>query len=504
MSVAEGRTAFFQYVESGDGFYRDGSFVQHTNIAYVGTYGNVLLGDVGFLLALLAGSPWQVTDPNLNVVLDAVAASFAPFVTNGRMMDCVRGRAIARDYESDHIDGHGTIASVLTLAAGAPAAYAATFRSLAKGWILRDTALPYLANAALPDLGLAKQVLADQTVVAAPEPSDHRQFSYQDRIVHRRPDWSFSIGLSSARTARYEAGNAENLHGWYLGDGPTYVYDGDLTQYSDGFWPTVNAYRLAGTTVQTTVRTRADENGWVSPAGLNSWVGGATDGQVGAVGMDLRSYDSALTAKKSWFCLNDAVVCLGAGISRTGAQPVRVESTVDNRNLHAAGSNRLLVDGRERAAQWGEPESIAHVGWAHLDGICDTPSGRAPPFTRSGKNGRRPGGILIRARTPPAARLPSRAGTRRCGLTTGVDPANASYVYTLIPGATVAQTIRWSALMPAVVAANTVTVQAIRQPWQGLLMANFWAAGSVDRLVSSGPASVVLRRTGSTLEGRGV
>src|SRR2546430_8693287 len=47
-------------------------------------------------------------------------------------------------------------------------------------------------------------------------------------------------------------------------------YDHDLRQFSDGFWPTVDAYRLPGTTVQTTPRTRADEGGWVSPTGFRS------------------------------------------------------------------------------------------------------------------------------------------------------------------------------------------------------------------------------------------
>ena len=30
-----------EYVTSGDGFYRDGSFIQHDNVAYNGTYAAV-------------------------------------------------------------------------------------------------------------------------------------------------------------------------------------------------------------------------------------------------------------------------------------------------------------------------------------------------------------------------------------------------------------------------------------------------------------------------------
>jgi hyaluronate lyase len=53
----------FAFVTSGDGFYVDGSFIQHTRHPYTGSYGLVLLGDIANLLYLLAGSPWDVTDP---------------------------------------------------------------------------------------------------------------------------------------------------------------------------------------------------------------------------------------------------------------------------------------------------------------------------------------------------------------------------------------------------------------------------------------------------------
>ncbi|WP_163512652.1 polysaccharide lyase 8 family protein [Fodinicola acaciae] len=486
-----GKNSIFQYVESGDGIYRDGSFVQHGNIPYVGTYGNVLLGDMAYLSALLAGSPWEITDPHQNVVLDAVTASFAPFITNGRMMDCVRGRAISRDYESDHKDGHAVVASMLMLAAGAPAAYSSTFRALAKGWILRDTADPYLRWATVPQIGLAKQILADQAVAAAPEPSYHRQFAYQDRIVHRRPSWSFSLGLSSARTARYEAGNAENLHGWYLGDGVTYFYDRDLGQFSDGFWPTVDAYRLPGITVQTTPRTRADEGGWVQPVGSNTWVGGTTDGDLGAVGMDLRSYDKALVAKKSWFCLDDAVIALGAGITRTGATPTSVESIVDNRNLHS-GSNQLLLDGR--AVDRGR---FPHAHWAHLHGIGGYAfgSGAAINVLRESRTGA--WFDIDQGADTSGSKDPLTRNYLTLWFDHGIDPVDAAYSYAVLPGASIAETMRWSAVLPMSIAANSPVVQAIRRP--GLSMANFWTAGSVDRLVSSGPASVLLRRNGAKL-----
>ena len=91
----------FPYVTTSDGFYRDGSFVQHTVIAYTGTYGIVLLGDVAQLVNLLNGSTWQITDPNLTNVYNWVVNSYEPVIYHGAMMDMVRGRAISRYSETE-------------------------------------------------------------------------------------------------------------------------------------------------------------------------------------------------------------------------------------------------------------------------------------------------------------------------------------------------------------------------------------------------------------------
>lgn len=493
-----GRYSIFRYVDSGDGFYRDGSFIQHDSIPYVGSYGTVLLDDIARLLVLLAGSRWEITDPKQSVVLDAVSMSYAPFVTNGAMMDCVRGRAVSRQASSDHDAGHGVVTSLLLLARAAPDDYAATFRSLAKGWLRRDTARPYLGTAALPEIAAAQRVLADDRVPAAPEPVYHKQFPHQDRIVHRRRDWSFTIGLSSDRIFRYECGNGENLHGWYTGDGMTYLYLGDdLAQFSDGFWPTVDPYRLPGTTVGTEPRQDAVSNGTSGPLAFDAWVGGASVAdRYGAVGMAFTSYDRTITARKAWFCLDDAVVALGAGITRT-ADTHPVLSIVENRNLHRDGTGRLVVDGRPAAATMGRPEAYRNARWAHLDGV---------------------GGYVFGGDATLHAERAERTGAWR-DIDTGADtgggadpltrryvtlwfdhgatPASARYRYVLLPNASAAATARWAARPPVRVLANTPTVQAIRA--QGLTMATFFAAGTAGDLASDGPAAVVVSAAGAEI-----
>ena len=52
----------FKYVDTGDGFYEDGSFVQHGWIPYTGGYGNGMLADLTTISSLLHGSQWQLPE----------------------------------------------------------------------------------------------------------------------------------------------------------------------------------------------------------------------------------------------------------------------------------------------------------------------------------------------------------------------------------------------------------------------------------------------------------
>ena len=60
--------------------------------------------------------------------------------------------------------------------------------------------------------------------------------------IRDSPGFALGIAMSSNRIENYETINGENLCAWYTGDGMTYLYDNDLAQYSDSFWPTVNPY----------------------------------------------------------------------------------------------------------------------------------------------------------------------------------------------------------------------------------------------------------------------
>lgn len=490
--VAEaGKNSVFTYVTSGDGFYRDGSFVQHGNLAYVGTYGNVALGGVANLIALLGGSTWEIADPNRAVLLDAVEASFAPFIVDNLMMDCVSGRAISRERAGDHRNGHGTTSTVLLLARGVAEPYASRYKALAKGWITRDRLNDYLPGASIPEISRAKALLADTGVVPAPAVPRHFQFYNQDRVVHRRPGWTFAIAMSSKRMARYEWGNGENLRGWYVGDGMTYLYNRDQSQFNDAFWPTVDAQRMPGTTVSTQPRQPGGSgSGTGTVAAYADWVGGASYKNVaGAVGMHLINHDKTLQARKSWFCLRDSIVALGAGITGTDGYPV--ETIVDNRNVHENGTAALLIDGRTAADQ-----TYDNPRWAHLDGVAGYvfPHGGQLKVRREDRTGSwseiNVGNDTAGSPTPYTRRYAS--------LVLDHGTATGDYAYVLLPNATSRQTAERAADPGMTVLVNNPNVQAIRSYREDLTLVNFWAAGAVSGIASDGPASVVVGKDGRT------
>ncbi|WP_431329937.1 polysaccharide lyase 8 family protein [Streptomyces sp. IPPR8] len=478
----------FPYVTEGDGLYADGSFVQHTWVAYSGTYGQVMLDGLGRLFTLLAGSEWEVTDPGRQIVLDSVEHAYAPLIHDGLVMDTVNGRAISRGYlksddlhvmRGDHFHGQQIIAAMAVLAGGASPAERERWYARIKGWIERDTVTPVLTAPQFPVADLARlHAIADAPVEAAPEPVGHRLFAAMDRAVHRRPAFTAGLAMASDRIAHYECGNGENPRGWHTGAGMlTWWANGTRSdQYTDWFWPTVDWYRLPGTTVST--RRLADRAGgeWGAPKPDVRWVGGATDGEYAAVGQHLKGLGSTLEARKSWFFLDDEVVCLGAGISCADGVPV--ETVVDNRNLGEGGTQALV-----RGRHWAHLEG--HGGWIVPDGKLRT--------LREDRTG---------AWSDINTTSTSERRTRRwqtLWLDHGTDPTDATYLYVLMPGASARAVARRAADRHRLtVLANDGRRQAVAVPPLGLTAANFWQAGTAGPLTSTAGASVLVRRRGRT------
>lgn len=501
--IEQGRDALsqvFLYVKDGDGMYKDGSFIQHEDIAYTGGYGEVLIGDIADMFYLLKDSPWDLDDPNSENVYQWVGDAFEPLIYKGAMMDMVSGRGVTRQDSSDHTKGRSVVISLLELSQGAPSKDAEKMKRMVKYWIQQDRTFDnYTEELSIYDVTLVKSLMNDSEVQPREEFNKNHVFPSMDRVVHHRPDFSYGISMFSDRISAFEYGNGENKKGWYTGLGMTYLYNNDLTQFSDGYWPTVDMVRLPGTT---TDHSKGDLKDWDSYLNTNTWVGGTSiDDRYGTAGMEFSQKNvtgSPLKGKKSWFMFDDETVALGSGITDTNDQ--EVETIVENRKLNHDGDNELTVNGKKKSSKPKWSETMDHVQWAHLEGnVSDSDIGYYFP-NDSKLDG------LREERTGSWQEVndggSSDSLTRdylSLAFNHGEKPENSTYEYVLLPKKDASETKEYSKDPDIEVLNNTEHTHAVKEKTLGITAANFFEPDKTSYIASDSPASVIAREEGDVL-----
>lgn len=145
----------------------------------------------------------------------------------------------------------------------------------------------------------------------------NKHFWRSDIQIQRCPEYYFSVKMSSNRVIGAESCNSENLQGYYLGDGASYLYQTGK-EYKNIF-PFWDWKKIPGTT------TLQDANPlpvltWKGYRIPSDFVGGVSDGQNGIAVLDYNRL--GLSARKSWFMFDDKIICLGAGIHSEENLPV--------------------------------------------------------------------------------------------------------------------------------------------------------------------------------------
>ncbi len=480
-------------VERGDGFYPDGSFIQHDWVPYIGGYGLNLYENVSRLFTVLRGTEWELPAEESADFLNTVETAVAPFVYNGLMMSAVVGREIARSAQTEQHKARAISSSILMLADATPKR-AQAWRAMVKGWLKRDTALSleHDLNITLAQLSRLDAVLRDRSVTASAESRGHRHFHHMDRSVHRGEGWAASLAMSSERIAYYEYGNGENPRGYHTGSGWVSWWGDGFGQdhVSDQFWPTADPYRLPGTTVSMLPLPDGWGGMFNQPRPDTRFTGGVTDGTVGSAVQELAGPGGTMQAHKSWFFNDHTIVCLGSSITSSDGDPV--VTTIDNRNLGKTGIPHLTIDG-EVLEPVGDGSVVSASEWIHHDGVAgyhllDGTKARLELTERSGSwhdiNPHTEGDVVH---------------TRRYLTTTidhGTDPDGASYAYLMRPGASREETERWSCTDGIELVSHTDAVHAIRLPDEQALLAHFWEHGSAGALTASGRCCILVREHG--------
>ncbi|MET8012142.1 polysaccharide lyase family 8 super-sandwich domain-containing protein [Streptomyces sp. NPDC005271] len=518
-----------------DGFYDDGSFIQHASVAYTGSYGKGLLTRVVQTIKTLEGTSYVQGDDLVGVAQGWIEGGFAPLVFEGWMMEIVKGRGVSRT-STGYADVAEIVEAVVDLARYARGSDAIALKGYVK--FVRQT-----SRAALDPTRFVSPVsivhyadiLTDSSAPARDlnPPERNVAFNAMDKTVHRRPGYAFALARSSTRISKYEYMSGENLMPWFQGDGAHYLYlsGEDQTQaFGVDYFTTVSPYRLAGVTAPVETRRTVPElygtawydnpeRGFTSsskaqntyvyfPRGTNTFSGGAGLGAYGAAGL-VQAGDAAYAAKqagtlpqdfvvyrnaeatKSWFMLDDEIVVLAAGVGDSAGRAV--STTIDSRI--ADPSDAITLTGQLHSGAAWSGTGTAPLTWLlHRNATRSTSVGY----------------VLLDHQRPTVA-LDTVTRSRRSIRTANPDTMVAKQVfslsveqpaaaprtcmaYALVPNATARQ-LKAYAHGPVSVLANTTRVQAVNHQGLGIIAVNVFAPSThrAGRLSLEGPASVILR-----------
>lgn len=493
-----------RYVESGEGFYKDGSFKQHGNFAYNGAYGVEKLRAVTTLATVLNNTPWECTDADSNIVYEWILNAYRPLYADGGIFDMVQGRSISRYNRSDITTGRYAMDAIVRLAANAPAQYKKALDTFVKTQaalgVAYDPTSYYGGMKSLSSLVLVKNYLNNDSIPLDTE-NYTKIYGSMDKAVTHGDDFSLGFSMFSSRNGGVESINNENLKGWYTSDGALTLYNGDQGQFGEGFWATIDHTRLAGITTNHETKSMSSNNNKTND---RDWVGGSALNveNYASIGMDFKSTISDLEAKKSWFVFGDQIVALGAGIKTTAGDTT--ETVVENRKID--NNNKLLVNGNEVVASDSADQQAANWAW-----LSENTKGSAIGYyfpeettvslkreTRTGKWSE----VNTNTNAGDADEVTKQYIS--IAMDHGTNPADASYGYVLLPGKTQEEMTAYAKDNGIEILSNTDKLQAAADTATGVSGYNFFTAGEsnvpenygIQKLTSDAPASVTMYNNG--------
>ncbi len=501
--ISEGRAKKNQL----DGYYADGSFIQHAYFPYIGIYGRGLLGTYAKLKDLLQGSKWEINNPKAGIFNEWVYRGYAPLFFGGEIMFGSLGRSTGQSWHQNGAVSSEILDALAPLVTSADAENRAKISSILKTWMIEKGKSAYpefskidSARIKLESFAILNAIKEDTSIPLTHPAGGTHIFYNTDYVVHHQPDFAIQLRMFSTRTKTHEDINeGTNRLGWYQGEGSLFLYNRDNSLYNDNYFATVNPYRLPGITVDSRPReTPGSKDGALS---ASPWAGGVELDGFGLASMGLAEPETTLTAQKSWFFFGDQIICLGSEIRSSDNRVI--ETVVENVKLHGDGKNAFVVDGQAKPNTPGWQADLKDMKWAHLAGTV--------PGTDTGWVF--PGGATIKAlreaRTGNWTNSfvkDNNAGDHVRNFLTlwydhGANPAGATYAYIILPGKTADQTKAYAEKPGVEIVENSAKAQTVTSKELGVTGANFWtgAAHKSGGTSCSGKAAVLVHEQNGKL-----
>ena len=493
------------FVTEGDGFYEDGSCIQHSNLAYTGGYGLTLLKGIERILLLSNDTAWQASADDLESVYTWIWEGYRPLFADGAMMDMVSGRSIARPSHTELETGRGILEAIVLLADGAPEDRKEQLLSFAKKQVLAgaENLDTFYSGMEASSMIAAKQLAADDSVEADDGTPYTKIFGSMDKATIHREGYTLGISMFSSRTGNFEYMNKENTKGWHISDGALFLYNGDAGQFSNNYWNTIDPHRLPGITTDHTEGTNY-ESGLAYTSDKDYAGGSSVEDLYATIAMDFHGQNTDLTAKKAWFAFDDEVVALGTDISGITKD---TETIIENKQIRDDGSNALVVDGEETQAELGE-SSAAGVEYAWIEENSGTdsigyyfPEGEDLEIKREARTGSfqdingavADGAAGSEDVTRDYLSLAVSHGD-------GTEEGAEDYAYVLLPGRTEEETAEYASGSEIEIISNTAEVQAAADRSSGASGYQFWTAASAGNVSADQASSVTMKEEDGTLK----
>ncbi len=297
--------------EITDGFYSDYSFIQHSNIPYTGTYGNVLLSGIAEILLILKDEAEVLLKDN-EVIYDIIENSFMPIIYNGYSFDMVNGRGATRENFQSRGFGVEIISSIAMFSIFAPLDYARKFKEFVKYQISKigfDILEKHIKSTFV--LNILRDIYADNGVYSKKPINKTYAYNVMERMICIRDDFTVGISLNSKRIKPYEFMLGENKKGYHSSDGAYYIYTED-TAFDDNYIATLNPNRIPGTTIFD----EKYEDGAMENPQKNAISNVLSVSNFYGVSCIELNKENGLFARKSFFVLDDKIVALGSKISK--------------------------------------------------------------------------------------------------------------------------------------------------------------------------------------------
>ena len=493
------------FVTDGDGFYEDGSCIQHSNLAYTGGYGLTLLKGIERILLLSNDTAWQASADDLESVYTWIWEGYRPLFADGAMMDMVSGRSIARPSHTELETGRGILEAVVLLADGAPEDRKEQLLSFAKKQVLAgaESLDTFYSGMEASSMIAAKQLAADDSIEADDGTPYTKIFGSMDKAAVHRDGYTLGISMFSSRTGNFEYMNKENTKGWHISDGALFLYNGDTSQFSNNYWNTIDPHRLPGITTDHTEGTNY-ESGLAYTSDRDYAGGSSVDDLYATVAMDFHGQNTDLTAKKAWFAFDDEVVALGTDINGITKD---TETIIENKQIRDDGSNTLVVDGEEAQAELGESGAAgAEYAWIEGNNGTDSigyyfPEGEDLEIKREARTGSfqdingavADGAAGSEDVTRDYLSLAVSHGD-------GTEEGAEDYAYVLLPGRTEEETAEYASGSEIEIISNTAEVQAVADRSSGASGYQFWTAASAGNVSADQASSVTMKEEDGTLK----